>query len=464
MPPARAVLRRAALYRLLLAGADVSAAALALVLSTVVVGHDRLSPAMLVVLPLVVLATKLGGLYDRDELLLRKTTLDEAPKILHVSTLSALLFWLGHDVLLAGEATRPQIVSLWALLFVLTLTFRAVARRVANRIAPPERCLLIGGHASAKALENAIAESGAAAELIGRVDLATNGNGNGHGNGHGPAGPLTREAIVEVVALHDIDRVIVAPGQIEGDEVLEVISTVKECDVRVSVLPRLFEVVGSSVELDRLDGLTLLAVRRFGLTRSSALIKRSLDLAVAGAGLLLLAPLLAIIALAVKLDSRGPVLFRQARVGREGQRFEMLKFRTMGEGAEEQKAALLELNETTGLFKIADDPRITPVGRILRPSSLDELPQLWNVLRGDMSIVGPRPLVLEEDERVIGRHRRRLQLKPGMTGQWQVLSSPRVPLQEMLAMDYLYVGNWSLWADLKIIMRTIPHVLARRGA
>ena len=140
-----------------------------------------------------------------------------------------------------------------------------------------------------------------------------------------------------------------------------------------------------------------------------------------------------------------------------------LKFRTRCDGAEEQKAGLLDLNEPDGLFKIADDPRVTRVGRILRPSSLDELPQLWNVLRGDMSVVGPRPLVVDEDERVIGRHRRRLQLKPGMTGQWQVLDAPRVPLREMLAIDYLYVGNWSLWSDVKILMRTIPHVLARKG-
>lgn len=448
-------MRREALYRRLLAVADVCAAAIAIAVSVTVVGGDRLEPTTLLALPLVVLAAKIAGLYDRDELLVRKTTLDEAPKILHVSTLYALVSWLSHDLLLTGEPTRPQVLCLWAMLFLLTIALRAAARALARRVAPVERCLLIGDRSARKALEEAMTESTTSAELVGQMDLSANADGH--------ARPLTRETLASLLRAHDVHRVVVAPGQLDGDEVLDVIGMVKECGARVSVLPRLFEVVGSSVEFDRLDGLTLLAVRRFGLSRSSAFIKRSLDLTVSCVGLVVLAPLLAVIAAAVKLDSRGPVLFRQARVGREGQRFEMLKFRTMCVDAEAQKAGLRALNETQGLFKIADDPRLTRVGRILRPSSLDELPQLWNVLRGDMSVVGPRPLVVDEDERIIGRHRRRLQLKPGMTGQWQVLGSTRVPLSEMLAIDYLYVGNWSLWADLKILMRTVPHVLARRG-
>lgn len=454
-PAARSVMLREALYRRSLAAADGLAVAAALVVSTTVVGDDPLHVAMFAAVPLVLLAAKVSGLYDRDELLVRKTTLDEAPGVLNVSTLYALVFWLAHDALPFGAATRPEILALWATLFFLTLGLRATARVIARKVAPVERCLLIGDESAREGLEDAMVESTTAAELVGHVDLGANLNG--------PRGPLTGEEVAQLVAEHDAHRVIVAPGQIEGDDVLDAIGLVKECGARVSVLPRVFEVVGSSVEFDRLDGLTLLGLRRFGLSRSSALIKRSLDLTVAAVGLVLLAPLLFVIAVAVKLDSRGPILFRQTRVGRDGQRFEMLKFRTMCCGAEEQKAGLRELNEVDGLFKIAHDPRMTRIGRLLRPSSLDELPQLWNVLRGDMSLVGPRPLVVDEDERIIGRHRRRLHLKPGMTGQWQVLGSARVPLSRMLAIDYLYVGNWSLWSDVKILMRTIPHVLTRKG-
>jgi lipopolysaccharide/colanic/teichoic acid biosynthesis glycosyltransferase len=181
-------------------------------------------------------------------------------------------------------------------------------------------------------------------------------------------------------------------------------------------------------------------------------------------GLAVAAPLMAVTALLVKLTSRGPVFFRQERVGRGGRAFELLKFRSMCIDAEERKSELTGDNEAAeGFFKIADDPRITKVGRILRRTNLDELPQLLNVLRGEMSLVGPRPLIPQEDRRVVGWHRRRLELTPGMTGHWQVLGSSRVPLDEMVAIDYLYVANWSLWTDLKLLLRTVPHVLSARG-
>jgi lipopolysaccharide/colanic/teichoic acid biosynthesis glycosyltransferase len=158
------------------------------------------------------------------------------------------------------------------------------------------------------------------------------------------------------------------------------------------------------------------------------------------------------------------VFFRQLRVGRHGHRFQMLKFRTMVPEAEELKDSLRHRNEAKeGLFKIAEDPRVTRVGRLLRKSALDELPQLLNIVRGEMSLVGPRPLVIEEDRRIEGWHRRRLELMPGMTGPWQILGPARVPLKEMVAIDYLYVANWSLWTDIKILLRTVPHVLGRRG-
>ncbi len=142
----------------------------------------------------------------------------------------------------------------------------------------------------------------------------------------------------------------------------------------------------------------------------------------------------------------------------------MLKFRTMVKDADGLKDSLRDRNEAQeGLFKIAADPRVTRVGRLLRSTALDELPQLLNIVKGEMSLVGPRPLVIEEDERIGGWNRRRLELMPGMTGPWQILGPSRVPLKEMVALDYLYVANWSLWTDIKILLRTVPHVLGRRG-
>jgi lipopolysaccharide/colanic/teichoic acid biosynthesis glycosyltransferase len=226
--------------------------------------------------------------------------------------------------------------------------------------------------------------------------------------------------------------------------------------------------VGSTIELNRPRGsarlLDLAGSARLDLTRSAVRLKRALDVVGAALGLLALAPAICVIAVAIKLDGRGPVLYRQQRVGRHGRPFQMLKFRTMVPGADAMKAALHARNEARGgLFKIAEDPRVTSVGRWLRRSALDELPQLVNVLKGEMSLVGPRPLIVEEDRRIEGWHRRRLELTPGMTGPWQILGPTRVPLSEMVAIDCRYVEHWSLWTDVKILLRTVLHVLGRRG-
>jgi lipopolysaccharide/colanic/teichoic acid biosynthesis glycosyltransferase len=192
--------------------------------------------------------------------------------------------------------------------------------------------------------------------------------------------------------------------------------------------------------------------------------KRAFDLLGASLGLLAVLPLIVLIVVAIKLDSPGPVLFRQQRVGRRGARFHMLKFRTMVPDAEALKESLRDRNEAReGLFKIAQDPRVTRVGRLLRRTALDELPQLLNILRGEMSLVGPRPLVVEEDEGIEGSQRRRLELMPGMTGPWQILGPARVSLAEMVAIDCLYVADWTLWSDVKILLRTVGHVIGRRG-
>ncbi|MGO9884583.1 MAG: sugar transferase, partial [Solirubrobacteraceae bacterium] len=175
-------------------------------------------------------------------------------------------------------------------------------------------------------------------------------------------------------------------------------------------------------------------------------------------------PVFAVVTVAIKLDSRGPVFFCQRRIGRLGDTFGMFKFRSMVEDADAVKGQLRHRNDAQGgLFKIADDPRVTRVGRFLRKTSIDELPQLWNVLCGSMSLVGPRPLIQDEDALIEGWERRRLSVRPGMTGMWQIFGSARIPMREMVKIDYLYGANWSLWLDVKILLRTVPYVLGRRG-
>jgi exopolysaccharide biosynthesis polyprenyl glycosylphosphotransferase len=456
-----ASMRRDALFRRMLLMADMAAIVGAFALTVQLSSRSlQLTWASIAGVPILLVGAKLFGLYDRDEALLRKTTLDEAPKLLHVATFCALVAWLAGGLIVAGELNRHEALFLWLMLAGLLMLARATARAIALRVAPAERCLFIGDEVSARAIRSKLTgHGGVRAEMVAHLDLDK-------------AAPWSTDTcsavrlseIRDLARTLDVHRAIVAPRSADAGEMLDLVRTLKAVGVRVSVLPRLLEVVGSSVEFDDLHGVTVMGVRRFDLTRSSRALKRAFDLLGVSLGLLAISPLMLAIAIAIKLDSRGPVFFRQLRVGRYGQRFYMLKFRTMVPDADALKDSLRHRNEAQeGLFKIADDPRVTPVGRFLRKSALDELPQLLNILRGEMSLVGPRPLVVEEDERIEGWHRRRLELMPGMTGPWQILRPACVPLREMMAIDYLYVANWSLWTDIKILLRTVPHVVGRRG-
>jgi exopolysaccharide biosynthesis polyprenyl glycosylphosphotransferase len=456
-----ATMRREWLFRRALLLADVVAIVLAFVLTVELSSRSlQLTWMSIVGLPILLVGAKMLGLYDRDETLLRKTTLDEAPRLFEVATLCALVAWLTGGLIVSGELNRREALFLWLTLAALLILARAVARAAALRAAPTERCLFIGDAELAEAIRPKLtAHGGVKAEMVSHLDLDDVGSWSTDA-----CSAHRLSEIRELAHTLDIHRAIVAPRSADAGEVLDLMRTLKAVGVRVSVLPRLLEVVGSSVEFDDLHGVTLMGVRRFELTRSSAALKRSFDLLGASIGLLVAAPLLIAIAIAIKLDSRGPVFFRQLRVGRHGGRFQMLKFRTMVPDAEALKESLRDRNEAqAGLFKIADDPRVTRVGRLLRKSALDELPQLLNIVAGEMSLVGPRPLVIEEDRRIEGWHRRRLELMPGMTGPWQILGPARAPLREMAVLDYLYVANWSLWTDIKILLRTLSHVLRRRG-
>jgi exopolysaccharide biosynthesis polyprenyl glycosylphosphotransferase len=447
--------RREAIFRRGLAVADVLAAGVALWACVNVFGHDTLDPIALLGLPLIVIAGKAHGLYDRDELVLNKTTIDQAPELFQCATLYALLVVLLQRWFIHGDLGGDQILGLWGTLLIATVLARRIARYVARRVTTPERCLFVGSRESFDRLRSKFPAGNRRAEIVARMSLEGHRGTRLADNG--------APALHRLIALREVHRVIIEPSEALPQTTLDFVREAKVTGVRVSLLPRILEVVGSTIEVDDVDGITLLGVRRFGLSRSSKLIKRGFDAVGAGLGVIVLSPFLLAVALAIKLDTRGPVLFRQLRVGRDGRPFTMLKFRTMIDGADALKPELSPgADPAIGLFKIRDDPRVTGVGRWLRRCSLDELPQLMNVLRGEMSLVGPRPLVGDEDRQIKGHDRSRLQLTPGMTGHWQIQGA-RVPLAEMIKLDYLYVAGWSLWADVKILLRTVAHVLARRG-
>jgi exopolysaccharide biosynthesis polyprenyl glycosylphosphotransferase len=456
-PPNAAVAQRDRRYRRSLAIADALSALLALTVSANLLGSAHLSWRVLLGLPLVVIASKLTGLYDRDELLVRKTTIEEAPALFQLATLYTLAIWMGDNVVLGSAMGSAQALCLWLLLWGFGVLFRRIARYVACRSVAAERLLLVGDAGTYNRLADKLDMGGVNAKLVGRMSLQRVSDFNREER------PVDEATLAALVTDLDVHRVLVVPSQTNPQVTLDLIRTVKALGVRVSIVPHVFDVVGNSVVFDDVCGMTLLGVRDFALSRSSRAVKRSFDLVGATIGLLAVGPVLCVVALAIKLDSRGPVFFRQERVGRYGCRFRIFKFRTMVPDAESRKAELMALNEANGLFKMQNDPRITRVGRILRKTSLDELPQLINVLLGQMSLVGPRPLILSEDSTITGYDRRRLHLTPGMTGHWQIMGSARVPMHEMVKIDYLYVTTWSLFEDIKILTRTLPYMLARRG-
>jgi exopolysaccharide biosynthesis polyprenyl glycosylphosphotransferase len=270
-----------------------------------------------------------------------------------------------------------------------------------------------------------------------------------------------------IIEAQGVDRVIIAFSKASHEQLLESIRACRDAGVTVDVVPRLFEFLDGVRALDQVGGLPLLSIGTPMLTSASIAAKRVLDVAGSLALIALFSPLMIAIAIAIKLESRGPIFFRQPRAGRGNSSFQLIKFRSMYIDAEKRKAEISELNEAADgvMFKIREDPRVTRVGRFIRRFSLDELPQLFNVLTGEMSLVGPRPLIfpetaaLEEDW-----HLRRLELRPGLTGPWQVYGRSQSPFQEMVRFDYQYVAGWSLARDVEILLATLPAVLSGRGA
>jgi exopolysaccharide biosynthesis polyprenyl glycosylphosphotransferase len=417
----------------------------------------------LATLPAWVVLLKMYGLYERDTKRLSHTTLDDLPALFHALLLGCLLMWCYFTAFAPARPESTTFLSFGATALVFVLAGRTLTRSCMARALPPERVLLIGTGEAAAALIakmrartrlrlrpiGAICRDEQAAQAVGLPRLGS---------------PDVLSALPRLLAEQRVGRIVLADPELEGQRLLQVLHDCKRMAVKVSLLPAGFGAMGPAVELDDVQGVTVLGVNPPVLSRSSRLVKRSVD--VVGASVLLVAtlPTLALLALAVKLDSRGPVLFRQLRIGRGGRRFRLLKLRTMVSDAESLRAGLLAQSKDPGWLHLDHDPRITRVGRLLRLTSLDELPQLWNVITGDMSLVGPRPLVAEEDSMVEAWARGRLDLTPGITGLWQVLGRTSIPFEEMIRLDYLYVTNWSLWGDIRLILRTLPAVFARRGA
>ncbi|HZR95102.1 MAG TPA: sugar transferase [Gaiellaceae bacterium] len=422
-------------------------------------------------LPVFVVLAKLYGLYDRDEERTNHTTVDDFIGVFHLCTVAVWVLYAG--AWMTGIATPPleKLAFFWiasvAFVPVARSTARALCRRRSSYF---QNTLVVGAGAVGQLVARKLRQhTEYGIRLVGFVD----------------ADPLELRADISDVPLYgsleelpdlvrqlDVDRVVVAFSRDSHEQVLTVVRTLNELDVQVDIVPRLFEMVGPSVEIRSVEALPLVGLPPRRPSRSSRVVKRTIDLVGSALLIVLLAPLLAYIALRVKLDSKGPVLFKQERVGLSMRPFTVLKFRSMRPGTDDS-AHRRYIRETmdrhtvphaNGLYKLERDDAVTRFGHWLRRTSLDELPQLFNVLRGDMSLVGPRPCIAYELENFAPHHFDRFLVRPGMTGLWQVTARAHSTFGEALDIDAGYVHGWSLGLDLWLLCRTPLEVLRGRRA
>ena len=416
-------------------------------------------------LPVWVVMAKLYGLYDRDEERTDHSTTDDFVDVFHMVTVGT---WVIYVVLRLSGLANPslaRVATFWIVAVALVAVARAVARAYCHRqVAYLQNTVIVGaGDVGQTVARKFLNHPEYGINLVGFVDDFPKKRRE-------DLDDLTilggLSELREIVKALDVDRVVFAFSNDSHAKTLDLIRSLK--NVQIDIVPRLFDVIGPGIGFHTVEGLPMLGISPPRLSRSSRLLKRCLDAFVSAIGLVLLAPVFAVLAVVIKLDSPGPVFFRQVRIGRRGQRFRIWKLRTMATDAEERKREVAHLNKHARnggdprMFKIPNDPRITRVGGFLRRYSLDELPQLLNVLRGEMSLVGPRPLIADEDQHVHEWGRERLNLKPGITGPWQVLGRSNIPFEEMVRLDYLYVTGWSLFRDAGLILRTVPAVVRTR--
>jgi exopolysaccharide biosynthesis polyprenyl glycosylphosphotransferase len=413
----------------------------------------------LLTLPGWALVARLYGLYSQDDRRTTHTTIDETASVFNMVTVCTWLFFAL--TWLTGVAHPPvrKLLLFWTLAVVFVPLARALARAIA-RAQPSfvQNTVIVGaGDIGQRIAEKLLRHPEYGVNVVGFVDTDPKRPVR-------DVGDLTilgpPERLAAIVRAFDIERVIIAFSRSPHERVLTLIRSLKDAFVQVDIVPRYFELIGPRTTVSSVEGISVLCLPPRALGTSARLLKRSMDLVVSVLALMLLSPLFLLVALAIKLDSSGPVLFRQPRVGQLGRDFSIVKFRTMVRDAEMLKKDVAHLNKHADrdprMFKVPNDPRVTRVGRLLRRTSIDELPQLWNVLTGKMSLVGPRPLIPEEAQHVAAWGERRLDLKPGITGLWQVLGRSDIPFEEMVRLDYLYVTNWSLWHDLRLICGTVP--------
>jgi len=407
----------------------------------------------LVFLPLWLLIAKFFGLYDRDHRALRHLTADEVPTLIAWAATCSALLALLLPLTPAGTLGSVEAAEYMVVTTLAVIVARSLARRLWWIWTPPEHVGMVGDESGLKTMRRKI---GLFRDM--HFELAVERKIGGLGAGE----HRTRE-LLEVA--NRVDRIIVSADDVDTDMIAELSTICRKRQVKLSVVSPLRGRALPSLQISQLADLPILEYNTWDASRSSILIKRSFDIVTSALGLLVLSPLFPIVAIAIKLDSRGPVFFSQVRAGFGGRPFRMYKFRTMRVDAEEMLSEVVSLDELDDpMFKIRDDPRVTRVGKVLRRLSIDEIPQLFNVLLGEMSVVGPRPEQVEIVERYSPEDRVRLTVKPGVTGPMQIFGRGELTFSERMAVELEYIENPSLARDVRIVLHTVPAVLRGTGA
>jgi exopolysaccharide biosynthesis polyprenyl glycosylphosphotransferase len=471
--------RRGWMVRRALALSDVTCLTLAFLITSVVFAPnstDAIAPRVewaffLLTLPVWVVLAQLLGLYAHDEELADPSTADEVTGVIHLVTLGT---WVLFVASWASGVVEPQIgrlVCLWVLAVALVPLGRVVARSACRRSdAYIQRAVVVGaGHVGQLVARKLHHHPEYGIQLVGFVDERPREQRVDIGQVPVLGGV---DELDEIVADNSVDRVIVAFSGEPDAKTMALVRALRDREVVVDIVPRLFEVLGPRAHVHTMEGLSLITLPPMRLSRSSQAVKRFTDIVLASILLILAAPMFAFVALRVKLDSRGPVFFRQTRLGVDMKPFTTLKFRTMRVGTEDEShrvyiRATMDAGAVAnikGMYKLDRDEAVTPFGSWLRRTSLDELPQLINVLRGEMSLVGPRPCIPYETENFGSHHFERFLVLPGVTGLWQVTARARSTFGEALDMDVAYVRGWSLGLDFRLLFRTPFALLRQRKA
>ncbi len=415
--------------------------------------------ADLAVIPLFLGVFACYGLYRGTTRRISLSVFSDLPAIMHGLLVGCFLYatfgYVAHRVGFSDQITVAKIVALGVVGAVAVPLARIVSFGLMGRAPDGSVPVIVVGTGKLAETVASHLRAHSSVRFVGFVDDSPLGRS-------GVVGGL--DELPELCRRHGVARVVVCFSRTHPERTTEMLKAMSGT-VGVSIVPRYYELITARSHVEDLSGLPMIDIAPASMGPGARAVKRAFDLVVSSAVLIVVSPVLLAAAVAVAVTSPGPVFFRQERMGRGGRVFRIFKFRTMVDGAEHQRDHLLHLNEVDGpLFKVVDDPRITPVGRFLRRTSLDEIPQLLNVWKGDMSLVGPRPFVVPEALEIEGWARKRFEVRPGMTGLWQVSGRNELSHLELCRLDYLYVASWSFWWDIRILWHTPATVLKGRGA